>query len=124
MLALGFVLVLLRFPLNLEWVARTRFLGRFVAILNARAVTIYLWHNAAIFIAFGVVAWFSHVTSWRWINVEQPLYALGASVILIVVAVLLFGWAEDLAARRRANQPVAQAPPRIAGPQSRPLARR
>jgi peptidoglycan/LPS O-acetylase OafA/YrhL len=99
--SLGFVLVLLRFPLNLEWVARTRFLGRFVAILNARAVTIYLWHNAAIFIAFGVVAWFSHVTSWRWINVEQPLYALGPSVILIVVAVLLFGWAEDLAARRR-----------------------
>jgi peptidoglycan/LPS O-acetylase OafA/YrhL len=88
----GFVLVALRVSPSLRVLDRLPALGRFVTVVNSRAVTIYLWHNVAIFLAAPVLVWASEY------SVPEHL-ALG--VVLTVVAVLAFGWAEDLAARRR-----------------------
>lgn len=61
-----------RWRLKLAWLDRTPVLGRLVTLLDARAVTIYLWHN---------------------------IVQVATSVVLVSVAVLAFGWVEDLAAR-------------------------
>ena len=46
--SLAFVLLALRWEPSMAWLARARPLDRLVTFLNARAVTIYLWHNLAI----------------------------------------------------------------------------
>jgi len=84
------VLVLLRWQPRLERIARVRWLDRVVAVMNARAVTIYLWHDAAIVAAGLAVAAFALPASLR-----LPLI-----VTLIVVAVAAVGWIEDVAAGR------------------------
>jgi peptidoglycan/LPS O-acetylase OafA/YrhL len=84
------VLVLLRWQPRLERLARVRWLDRAVAVMNARAVTIYLWHDAAIVAAGLAVAAFALPAS-----VRLPLI-----VTLIVVAVVAVGWIEDVAAGR------------------------
>jgi peptidoglycan-N-acetylglucosamine deacetylase len=99
----GFVLLLLRFrPSNVEWLRRVRPLDWLVSAFNARAVTVYLWHEVALVVSVVVIdlmwavplledtlplstTWFQYVVTWP----------------LIVVAVVLFGWIEDVAARRR-----------------------
>jgi peptidoglycan/LPS O-acetylase OafA/YrhL len=58
-------------------------------MLNSRALTIYLWHLPVV-IAVGVV------------GAELGLgWRLPAVVALVAVAVTLFGWVKDVAARRR-----------------------
>jgi peptidoglycan/LPS O-acetylase OafA/YrhL len=66
-------------------------LGRLVRVLNARAVTIYLWHNIAVDLCFPITNWL------RWSGLPAQLVVTAA---LVTVAVLAFGWVEDLAARR------------------------
>ncbi|WP_410644318.1 hypothetical protein [Amycolatopsis sp. lyj-346] len=85
------ILVFLRVSPELAWLDRTPVLGRLVTLLNARAVTIYLWHNVAIDLSYPVDAWLG----WS----SQPVQ-LATSAVLTAVAVLAFGWVEDLAARR------------------------
>jgi peptidoglycan/LPS O-acetylase OafA/YrhL/GT2 family glycosyltransferase len=91
LISAGAVLVFLRVSPKLTWLARTPVLGRLVTVLNARAVTIYLWHNLAIDLSVtidGQLGWSS-------------LFAqIATTVVLVAVAVLIFGWVEDLAARR------------------------
>ncbi|MBM2619790.1 acyltransferase [Actinoplanes sp. LDG1-06] len=84
---LGFVLVLLRGRPSVP-------ASRWVSLVNARAVTIYLWNNVAIALCFPVGDVFE---AWR---LGQAGYALIA-LALLANAVLLFGWVEDVAARRR-----------------------
>jgi cellulose synthase/poly-beta-1,6-N-acetylglucosamine synthase-like glycosyltransferase/peptidoglycan/xylan/chitin deacetylase (PgdA/CDA1 family) len=88
----GGVLVLLRLSPALEWLGRTPVLGRLVTVVDRRAITIFLWHSIAFALAITVVRRFG----WS----SQPAL-LGTGVVLIAVAVLAFGWAEDLGARRR-----------------------
>ena len=88
----GVVLVLLRFRPQMAWLARRPVADRLVTVLNARAVTVYLWHNAAIAAAMALCG---RVDVWRW-EFWFPL-----AWVLIGVAVVAFGWVEDLAARRR-----------------------
>jgi len=87
----GVVLVLLRWEPNLDRVDQVPVLGRMVTLITARAVTIYLWHNVAIDLAVVV-------------NDRVGLYGtpelVVTAVLLTGVAILLFGWVEDLAARR------------------------
>ncbi|MEH0844193.1 glycosyltransferase [Micromonospora sp. CPCC 205711] len=101
--SLGFVLLLLRAAPPMSWLARIRPLDRLVTALNSRALTIYLWHNAAIAVSFVVG---DLIGFWR---LGKPGYLVVALVILSGL-VLALGWVEDLSARR---------PPRLL-PGSRP----
>jgi cellulose synthase/poly-beta-1,6-N-acetylglucosamine synthase-like glycosyltransferase/peptidoglycan/xylan/chitin deacetylase (PgdA/CDA1 family) len=88
----GAVLLLLRFSPNLDWLGRAPVLGRLVTVIDARVLTIFLWHSIALAVAVPVVgmfAWTSHAA------------LVGTGAVLIVIAVVAFGWAEDLGARRR-----------------------
>jgi peptidoglycan/LPS O-acetylase OafA/YrhL len=97
--SIGFVLALLRWSPSMQWLGRVRALNGFVSMVNNRAVTIYLWHNVAITIA---VYLFDRLELWR-IPHQSLEYATDFSIalLLIAVAVLVLGWVEDLAARRR-----------------------
>ncbi|HEX6498775.1 MAG TPA: acyltransferase [Micromonosporaceae bacterium] len=91
--SLGIVLVLMRAAPPMGWLPRVRPLDRLVTTFNARAVTIYLWHNLAIAAAFAV-------------GDLIGVFALGnagyfaVALVLLAAIVLLIGWVEDLAARR------------------------
>jgi hypothetical protein len=92
LISVGAVLILLRLSPRLTFLDRVPLLGGLITVINARAITIYLWHNIAIDLAVPIDDWFG------W----ESLYAqLGVTVLLTAVAVLAFGWIEDLAARRR-----------------------
>jgi cellulose synthase/poly-beta-1,6-N-acetylglucosamine synthase-like glycosyltransferase/peptidoglycan/xylan/chitin deacetylase (PgdA/CDA1 family) len=88
----GAVLLLLRFSPSLDWLGRAPVLGRLVTVIDARVLTIFLWHSIALAVAVPVVGMFA----WN----SQAALA-GTGVVLIVIAVVAFGWAEDLGARRR-----------------------
>ncbi len=85
--------------------------GRAVTVLNARALTIYLWHVPIIVAvtrigeAHGLPVRGATGIGWRFVVI----------VALVVLAVALFGWVEDVAAGRR---------PRLlpGGPPRRPVA--
>jgi hypothetical protein len=110
----GFVLLLLRLgPQNDRWVRRHRPLHATVVLLNARAVTVYVWHEVALVLGVVLID-----RMWQVPALENSL-PLGATWFLylvawplIAVAVLVVGWAEDRAAKRPARlwpRPVRQA---------------
>lgn len=68
-------------------------LRRLVSAVNARAVSIYLWHDLAVATALGLLAVAGVHTS-RWA-------ALPLVLLLTAALVLPVGWVEDLSARRR-----------------------
>jgi hypothetical protein len=97
----GFVLVLVRLSPSMTWLARRRFLDRLVSLFNARAVTIYLWHNAAITVAFPIG---DAIRLWRFGGDDTALtnvLYMGIAVALICCVVPAIGWVEDIAARRK-----------------------
>lgn len=89
----AFVMIVMRFRPDTGWLRRIGWLDRAVAIINARAVTIYIWHDAAI----GVSAVFLHAMH---VHVAH-LIELPAVLVFTGIAMLAFGWVEDLAARRK-----------------------
>lgn len=98
----GFVLILLRFrPRDLRWLGRIPGVGGLVSVLNQRAVTFYLWHQIALVAAVLLID-----QMWAVPALEQALplgtdwWKLLVTCPLIVVALLTFGWVEDIAARR------------------------
>lgn len=92
LISAGAVVLLLRAAPPMGWLDRVPGLGRLVTVLNARAITVYLWHNIAIDLAVPVTSWFG----------DYSLAAhLAVATGLTACAVLAFGWAEDVAARRR-----------------------
>nr|WP_239029200.1 glycosyltransferase [Pseudonocardia acidicola] len=118
LISAGAVLVFLRFSPRLEWLDRIPLLDRLVTVINARAMTIYLTHNIAISLAVPIDDHFQWTSQWG---------VLGTAVVLTAVAVLAFGWVEDLAARRplqilpggrRATARKKPQPPRRPGPPS------
>jgi hypothetical protein len=75
-------------------------LGRLVAAMNARAMTIYLWGNLAIFAATPVIEsnrWTRPLSVPTWQG-RATQYAV--AWLVIVVIVLAVGWVEDVAAGR------------------------
>ncbi|WP_422772923.1 acyltransferase family protein [Plantactinospora sp. WMMC1484] len=122
--SMAFVATVLRFRPRLDWLARIRPLDRLVELLNARAVTIYLWHLPAGVLAGALIAPVA-VSGW----VQTVALRLAAVWLLVAVVVALVGWIEDLAARRRPavippsvrpRPAVGAGPP--AGPAVRPAA--
>ncbi|CAO0832774.1 hypothetical protein SMICM17S_00987 [Streptomyces microflavus] len=103
--SLGRVLLLLHYsPSWTEWPRRLRAFDRPITLLNSRAVTVYLWHNFCILTAATLydrlwsVDALSENVPWlleSWIPVLLVTWAL------IALCVLAFGWAEDVAAKRR-----------------------
>ena len=98
----GFVLLLLRFgPHSDGWVTRFRPVHATVVLFNARAVTVYLWHEVALVLGVLLID-----QMWRVPALENSL-PLGADWFMFLVAwpliglaVLLIGWSEDWAAKR------------------------
>ncbi|HEY2220734.1 glycosyltransferase [Actinomycetospora sp.] len=107
LVSLGAVLLVLRYTPRLAWLERVPGLGRLVTVINARAVSIYLWHNVAIALAIVVDDRLGWPSTWS---------LIGTSVVLTTVLALGLGWVEDLAAGRR--------PALIPGPGQRALRRR
>ncbi|MDF2979941.1 MAG: glycosyl transferase, partial [Actinomycetospora sp.] len=92
LVSFGVVLLVLRVNPAVAWLERVPLLGRFVTVVNARAITIYLWHNVAIAVAVPI----GDRLGW---NSEGQHFLI--AVWLVIVAVFAFGWVEDLAAGRK-----------------------
>jgi hypothetical protein len=90
--SLGAVLLLLRPSPSMAWLDRTPLLGRLVTLLNARAVTVYLWHEIALVLAVPID---------DRLGLESTAALFGTAWVLIGAAILLVGPVEDLAAGRR-----------------------
>ncbi|SNY59312.1 acyltransferase family protein [Paractinoplanes atraurantiacus] len=92
----AFVLVILRWQPSMDWLTQRVHLDRAVTVTNARAVTIYLWHNAAIAAIWPVLAFLRIDLG----GLPGAAVELLATLVLVLATMLAFGWAEDLAARR------------------------
>ncbi|MGW0432530.1 acyltransferase family protein [Micromonospora sp. NPDC003197] len=93
--SIAFVATVLRFQPRLDWLTQLRPLNRAIDLLNARAVTIYLWHMpAGLLAAIGL----SSIAFSGWAG--NVVLRLTAVWLITAVAVVLLGWVEDLAARR------------------------
>ncbi|MET7422700.1 acyltransferase family protein [Dactylosporangium sp. NPDC005555] len=112
----AFVAAVLRFDQPLRWLRPGSRLDRAVAAVNARAVTIYLWHfpmlGVAQFLLDGV-----NLGDWT-----RRALTTGIVAAATCVPVLLLGWVEDLAARRTPSllPPVLRRP--AVAPQAPPVA--
>jgi peptidoglycan/LPS O-acetylase OafA/YrhL len=95
--SLAVVLLVLRWRPPTTWLSRIRPLDAAVTLLNNRAVTVYLWHNIAIAAVWPVLG----LVALDDLGALDGPVDLAAAVVLTAGAVLAFGWAEDLAARRR-----------------------
>ncbi|MEV5551449.1 acyltransferase [Streptomyces sp. NPDC052309] len=77
-------------------------LDRLVTVFNARAVTIYLWHEIALVLAVPLIDLCWRVPAFEaYLPLGSQWFLFGVGWGLIVVFVLLAGWVEDVAARRR-----------------------
>ncbi|WP_432825199.1 acyltransferase family protein [Dactylosporangium sp. CA-092794] len=114
--SLGFVLLVLRAAPAMGWLRRIRPLDALVTLLNARAVTIYLWHNVAIALCFAVG---DRLQVWKLgpALIQDGYFAV--ALVLLAVAVLALGWVEDVAARRRPALLPWAPPPRRRAPAPR-----
>jgi peptidoglycan/LPS O-acetylase OafA/YrhL len=96
--SMAFVIVLIGFaPRDLKAIDLMPRVRRLVAVLNARAVTVYLWHQTAI-VAGGTLLGAVGLSMGGYGGIG---WRIAGATVLIAVAVLAFGWVEDVAARRR-----------------------
>jgi peptidoglycan/LPS O-acetylase OafA/YrhL len=96
----GAVLILLRIYVRFTWLERLPTLDAVVSLINSRAMTIYLWGNFAIGMAPLALA-HTPLGQYDTADARGMVVEYLAAWTLIVVAVLLFGWVEDVAATRR-----------------------
>jgi peptidoglycan/LPS O-acetylase OafA/YrhL len=111
--SLAFVLLALRWQPDMTWLSYLRPLDRTVTLLNSRAVTVYLWHNIAIAAIWPVLTLLALDDLGG--GMEGPV-SLAMTLVLTAVAVVAFGWVEDLAARRQPHFWPASASPRVQTP--------
>jgi len=92
--------------------------GRLLTVLNARALTIYLWHVPVI-VAVTKLGEAHGLPTRGWVGISWRLTVVAG---LVALAVLLVGWVEDVAAdrpprllpgRRPRSAPVSPAVPRV-----------
>lgn len=100
--SVGFVLLLLRFRPDMDWVRRIKPLDRTVTIFNSRAVTIYLWHEIALIVSVPLIDLMWQVRAFELsLPLDSMWFQFGVAWVLIAVAVLGVGWVEDVAAKKR-----------------------
>ncbi|MFG2429680.1 acyltransferase [Streptomyces sp. NPDC048590] len=76
--------------------------ARTVTVFNARAVTVYLWHEVALMASVPLIDLMWQVPALeRHLPLESVWLQFGVAWVLITVAVVSLGWVEDVAARRR-----------------------
>jgi peptidoglycan/LPS O-acetylase OafA/YrhL len=92
------VLLVLWWRPDMTWLRRSLSGDRLLDAVNARAVTIYLWHDPAIVAASALIA----LVGWPLYGLER----LPLVLLLTAAATVLFGWVEDLAAGRRPTAPL------------------
>ncbi|MEU9209016.1 acyltransferase family protein [Streptomyces sp. NPDC048415] len=102
----GFVTLLMYFKayydVDFAWLARFKRLDRTVTIFNGRAVTIYLWHEIALVLAVPLIDQFWKVPAFeKWLPLESQWFMFGIGWVLIWIAIPLFGWVEDVAAKKK-----------------------
>ena len=92
----GWLAVALAVERPLARLGTSRLAGPAVRAIGGRALTIYLWHTAAIIVVVNLL-------ESRGVDgpIAYPVVLVALTALGIVVAVVLFGWVEDLAARRR-----------------------
>ncbi|MFD9498185.1 acyltransferase [Streptomyces sp. NPDC060035] len=98
----GFVLILLRFRPRFDALERHPVADRIVTVFNARAVTVYLWHEVALMGAVPLIDLMWEVPALeRHLPLDSLWVQFGVAWVLIAGAVMCFGWVEDVAAKRR-----------------------
>ncbi|HJT91720.1 MAG TPA: acyltransferase [Mycobacterium sp.] len=95
--SIGFAVILLRFPFRVDRLTRRKLAVGLVNFVNARAVTIYLWHNAAITASFVVG---DYLEVWKLGDSLMMAGYMSVATALLAITVALVGWVEDLSARR------------------------
>jgi peptidoglycan/LPS O-acetylase OafA/YrhL len=89
---------------RMDFARLTRFprANRLVTVFNARAVTIYLWHQIALVLAVPLIDQFWNVPAFeKYLPLESQWFMFGVAWVLIAVFVLLCGWVEDVAAKKK-----------------------
>lgn len=90
------------FKIDFAWLSRFRKLDRTVTIFNARAVTIYLWHEIALVLAVPLIDQMWNVPAFeKWLPLESQWFMFGVGWILIAVFIVACGWVEDVAAKKK-----------------------
>lgn len=104
----GFVVILLQYaPSWQELPGRLAKWDKLVTLSNNRAVTIYLWHNLLIMATVPIIDLaydLPFMEDESWSSALDTTYMLWMTVLvwpLIGLMVVLVGWVEDLAAKRR-----------------------
>ncbi|MGW3442844.1 acyltransferase family protein [Streptomyces sp. NPDC001076] len=102
----GFVMLLMwakaYFKIDFAWLTRYGKLDRTVTIFNARAVTIYLWHEIALVLAVPLIDQMWNVPAFeKWLPLDSQWFMFGVGWILIAVFVVACGWVEDVAAKKK-----------------------
>ncbi|WP_425586421.1 acyltransferase family protein [Streptomyces ziwulingensis] len=102
----GFVTLLMyskeRLGLDLAGLSRFPRLDRLVTVFNARAMTVYLWHELALILAVPLIDQFWKVPAFEvYLPLASQWFLFGIGWVLIAVSVVACGWVEDVAARRR-----------------------
>ncbi|MFC8431455.1 acyltransferase [Streptomyces sp. NPDC057253] len=102
----GYVLLLMwaksYFGIDFAWLTRFRRTDRIVTVFNSRAVTIYLWHEIALILAVPLIDRFWDVPAFeKWLPLESQWFMFGVGWVLIAVFVLVCGWVEDVAGKRK-----------------------
>ncbi|OIJ65879.1 acyltransferase family protein [Streptomyces mangrovisoli] len=103
----GFVVILLQYsPSWQELPGRLARYDRLVTLSNSRAMTIYLWHNLLIMLTVPII---DQLYSLPFLQSDTDASAITSAYTwlmfllvwpLIALAILAFGWIEDLAAKR------------------------
>ena len=94
----GLIVVALGFlPARADWITRWAWFDRAVTVLNSRALTIYLWHMPVVILIAAIAA----PLGYEGLQADRAAVRLVGVAVLVAIAVALFGWVEDLAARRR-----------------------
>ncbi|WP_441249063.1 acyltransferase family protein [Kitasatospora sp. McL0602] len=100
----GFVAILLHVSPSWEqWPSPLERWNGLVSLLNSRAVSVYLWHETALVLAIPLIdpLWtvdfiYKH---FHWL-LTSPWFPLMVALPVIALLVLVFGWVEDVAAKR------------------------
>ena len=113
--SLGAVVLLLRVPWRGDRL-RTGWPGAVVEAVGARTTTLFLWAPVAAAASVPALA-MSPLAAYHTDDASGALLRYAATWLLLLVVVLLAGWAEDLGAGRRPTLAGAPRPPRPAGVQ-------
>ncbi|MFF4402430.1 acyltransferase family protein [Streptomyces sp. NPDC001480] len=102
----GFVMLLMwakvYFRIDFAWLTRFKRLDRTVTVFNARAVTIYLWHEIALVLAVPLIDQFWNVPAFeKYLPLDSQWFMFGIGWVLIALFVVLCGWVEDVAAKKK-----------------------